>query len=256
MSALPAPTAAPALREQLRLGMMQLSPYGLSEQWLLRHLGDLHWSLIARAAGRPDTAFRDATGRPVYAAFCATRLQLSDRVARLGGTVGIAARLAQVSPHRLGSIHEVTGPEGLLARLEMISCFLSHDESGSNRRLLRSRLPGLPPLPVAQGPLMALHARARDTARRLRQGSPGPERLRLTPLPALDFNAVGLLYFPTFSRIAEQAAPSAGALRLREVIYAGNLDPGEEIVVSGPDETLVLHGPCGPLAEIRGRLRP
>ena len=70
------PHPMPTRQDRLRLGMMHLSPNGLSEQWLLRHLGDRHWDLIAAAVGQEGIAFRDADGAQVYAAFCATSLDL------------------------------------------------------------------------------------------------------------------------------------------------------------------------------------
>ncbi|WP_370206135.1 hypothetical protein [Pararhodobacter marinus] len=59
----------------------------------------------------------------------------------------------------------------------------------------------------------------------------GPAILRYTPVAALDFNAAGLLYFPTFSKIAEMACPRAAPLLRRQITCPGNLDPGEDILV-------------------------
>lgn len=75
-----------ALREQIPVGMRMLSPSGLSEQWLLRTCGDIHWEMIAQALGQQDTVFHDAEGRAVYAAFCATDLQLERPRKMLLGT--------------------------------------------------------------------------------------------------------------------------------------------------------------------------
>ncbi|RXF72734.1 hypothetical protein EK403_13825, partial [Hansschlegelia zhihuaiae] len=53
--------------------MPELCLGGLSETWLLKACGDLHWRLIADRAGRDVPEFRDADGRKAYAAFCALR---------------------------------------------------------------------------------------------------------------------------------------------------------------------------------------
>ncbi|WP_116134714.1 Pnap_2097 family protein [Tropicimonas sp. IMCC34043] len=252
----PHPCPVPERREALRLGMMQLSPFGLSEPWLLRHLGDRHWELIAEASGLSGTAFRDDTGRPVYAAFCATSLHLErHRDARLGASLEIVSTLHQVAPHRIGSVHHLFGPEGCLGRLSMISCFLSHDESGSNRRLLRNRLPGLRALPPAPAGLAGFHESARVCARRMRPApATAPELARYTPVPAHDFNAAGLLYFPTFSRAAEMAQPAQAPLLSREVVYLGNLDTGETISARAASDCVLLVAGEHLLGSVRTRV--
>ncbi|MGO4853300.1 Pnap_2097 family protein [Phaeovulum sp. W22_SRMD_FR3] len=215
--------------------MMQLGPDGLSEQWLLRDAGDRHWALIAEAMGQERAVFRDAEGRALYAAFCATSLVLARPDGPLlGHSAQITSALYEVSATQLGSVHLLQQAGGVLAELRMISTFVGHDASGSNHRILR-RPPGrglaLPPAPA---PLRALADQARQQARRARDaaGAP-PGGVTVTPCPSLDFNAVGLLYFPTFSRLAEQAEWAASGvlapLARRDVVYLGNLDRGETV---------------------------
>ena len=246
-------THAPTSRSKIRLGMAQLSPWGLAEQWVLRELGDRHWSLIADAVGQAGTAFHDAEGHPVYAAFCATSVAFAPATAPLLGTeLEILSRLAAVGPNRLGSVHSLQGATGALGQVLMISCFLRHDATRANHRLLRSSLPGLGPLPLACDALAALNARARTMARRARDLSPRrAELLRTTPLPALDFNAAGLLYFPTFSKIAEMAQPSNGPLARRDITYLGNLNPGDPIAVHTDTGDLILSSGPRTLAVIQ-----
>lgn len=227
-----------ALAERMVLGMRHLSPFGLAEPWLLRDCGDRHWALIARAMGQERAVFADALGRPVYAAFCATRLDLAPvRRTLLGETVEIGSNLCALTPVRLGSVHRLTAGGRELARLEMISTFVSHDGSGSNRRILRSAPLGRLELPQAGADLLELENNARSLARAARARSPVAAIHAEVPAPALDFNAVGLLYFPTFSRLAETAQPGRTALARREVVHLGNVDPGEAVS---------LHpAPCG-----------
>lgn len=231
-------------RESLVVAMAHLSPFGLSEQWLLRDAGDRHWALIAQALGQTQAVFADADGRPVYAAFCATRLDLEQGPPDLGHRIEITSTLYAVSATRIGSCHVVSGGGRVLARLNMISTFVSHDASGSNRRIVRNAPQSAADLPPAPDALVDLGDRARAVARGLRaQRLHMPALAQISPVPALDFNAVGLLYFPTFSRLAETAAPAAGALRTREVVYLGNIDPGESVSV---------HHACGGLEMCRG----
>ncbi|MBE3638517.1 hypothetical protein ICN82_09910, partial [Mangrovicoccus sp. HB182678] len=75
----------------------------------------------------------------------------------------------------------------------------------------------------------------------------GEPCFRYAPLPALDFNAAGLLYFPAFSMIAEMAAPAGGALREREITYLGNLDPGGMVSAEACAQGLSLRDGTGAL---------
>ena len=241
------PASGPvAMTGRVVLGMAHLSPFGLSEQWLLRDCGDRHWSLIARALGQDSAVFADGAGRPVYAAFCATSLQLDPArpAPGPGAAIEITATLHAVSGARIGSVQRIALGGQEIGRMRMISAFVSHDDTGSNRRILRNTaMPGTG-LPAAPPSLAALDGRARRVARRLREARPGPDALlRATPVPALDFNAVGLLYFPTFSRLIETARPSLRPLAWREVVYCGNVDAGE---------TLSVHDAGGGLDVARG----
>ncbi|WP_424934607.1 Pnap_2097 family protein [Amaricoccus macauensis] len=249
LHAYPTEQRAHVLRDRVRLSMGQLAPIGFSEQWLLKDAGDRHWALIAGALGQERSVFRDGTGRPVYAAFCATWLELSrPGLTLLGEDAEILSTLSSPGGSCLASVHVVSVRGEVRARLTMISTFVSHDDSGSNRRVCRNGLMDerLPALPVSGPDVMALHQRARSVLRTQRgRQIAGPVALRVTPVPGLDFNAVGLLYFPTFSRLAEtaswQADPQIGPLAAREVVYLGNIDQGEEIAVfvDGAEQYLV-----------------
>lgn len=238
-------TAAPQAfaHASFELGMAHLCGLGLSEPWLLRDLGDRHWRMIAARAHQPSMALRDAEGRAIYAAFAATRLQLAPQSGPfLGEEVSITSSLHCGAGHRLGSTHCLRDRHGaVLASAQMISCFLRHDETGSNRRLLRSALPGFEELPPMTAALQSLDTQAREAARHARQAPPSEVLARYSPLPALDFNAVGLLYFPTFSKIAEMVRPRSTAGLRRQVVYLSNLDHGEQVRVEALEEGLLLR---------------
>lgn len=252
------PRPLPALTERVRLGMMQLGHQGVSEQWLLRFCGDQHWALLAGAMGQDRAVFQDEAGRPIYAAFCATDLRLGPpQPGLLGADAMLHSRLFAVSGSQTGSIHQLVAGGTLLAELSMISTFVGHDATRSNHRILR-RLPqheaALPPAPAA---LTDLAERSRQRARALRQAPPLNAAPSITPNPALDFNAVGLMYFPAFSRIAAEAEwalhRSMAALARREVTYLGNLNAGEALMVEAApgrvqiarlDGQVICHALC------------
>lgn len=241
------------MRSEITAGMAHLSPFGLSEQWLLRDAGDRHWTLIAEAMGQDRAVFADPAGNPIYAAFCTTSLELGPVRPRLGDRIEIASSVHAVSASRIGSSHVLLCDRRVVARVLMISAFVGHDDTGSNRRIVR-RAPGrMPELQLPPEPLSALDTRARAAARVLRSGRTcGPAFRREVPVPALDFNAVGLLYFPTFSRLAEAAVPTGAALRGREIVYVGNIDPGDAIATHRQgDDLLMTRADGSPLAQVR-----
>ena len=254
-AARPAPVETCA---DLPLGMAQLSPDGLSEQWVLRFCGDQHWALIAKALSQREAVFHAADGRPVYAAFCATSLSLQPSASLLGRDVKVASVLFAVTETRTASRHRLLVDGAVIAELSMISTFVSHDTQGCNTRIYRNSVLGQMHLPPADPALLALDRQARETARSLRGTvvTRGPEIHVERPVPALDFNAVGLLYFPAFSRIAETAAHaregSLGPVRKRDVVYLGNLNQGDTVHVFGHGQKMYMtRGDGTPIAVIR-----
>src|SRR5579862_1291042 len=53
--------------------MPQLGPYGLSEGWLMRHLGDRHWQSICEGLSRRSRDMVDVSGNRLYASFVRVR---------------------------------------------------------------------------------------------------------------------------------------------------------------------------------------
>src|SRR5262249_31853193 len=61
-------------RRSYVLNMPQMAMSGLSESWLFKEFGDIHWSILAKGLQRPSHLLRDGNGERLYATF--TRLQL------------------------------------------------------------------------------------------------------------------------------------------------------------------------------------
>lgn len=252
------------LEESHVLGMAEMGFRGLSEQWLMRRAGDLHWRLIAQAMGQREAVFACAGGRPLYAAFCASRLVLDRPEApRLGGRLDLSARLFRVGRSRLGSLVMLCDAGGIVGRIALVSAFVGRAEEGGNRSLAR-RAPRALALPSATD--TGLDALARGVARvaaALRGRAPEGRGLELTPCPGLDFNAAGLLYFPSFAALADRAEFAAGVapdqpLAGRDAIFLGNVEPGEPVEVRLFSRRIhraaLLSGADGrPLALLRAR---
>ncbi|WP_424966503.1 Pnap_2097 family protein [Dinoroseobacter sp. S375] len=235
MTAAPFLHPGPVRREtRLTLGMAQLAYRGLAEDWWLRHLGDVHWQLIADAVGQHSTVFRDAAGRQIYAAFCATEFeQLDPEAAALGSETTLCSELWAVARSRLQSVHRLVIGGQKVARMRLISTFVTHLEQGVNASVCRANpylLPVLPQAPDGFAERSSALAKAQRADPRI-----GTPKLELHPCTGSDFNAVGLLYFPSYTRLFEQAAqrldPRADwrPVRRRCVTYFSNIETGETV---------------------------
>lgn len=221
--------AAPDAASAVRLGMPHLTPAGLSETWLLKHLGDVHWQLLAARLGRPAAVLEDQGGRRVYAAFRSVliedaRLAHAQEDARLS----IASSLWRGDGARLVSRHALACGDRALGIVTLISAFIRRAGT-SNRKVARVEVPGLALLPAAAA---APPAAAWDATR----GRSG--RFVFTPCPSEDFNGAGFLYFASYVAIAERAAfaldprrAAAATTLRRSIAYHANMDAGDAVCV-------------------------
>jgi len=225
------------LEERHVLGMAEMGYRGLSEQWLKRRAGDLHWQLIARAMGQREAVFTCSDGEPLYAAFCATSVKLArPELPRLGGQLTLSADFYRVGHGRLSSLLTISADGVEVGRMVLVSMFVGRTEPGVNRSVVRRspRALAMPPEAPLAIRRVAEHSSvvARDIRNQAFMRASLPERQRVLPCPATDFNAAGLLYFPSFSALADRALFQAGETQIgmlasRHVIYLGNVEPGE-----------------------------
>ena len=249
MTIAPAPkpiaAALPSVREHaVRLGMPQLALGGLSETWLLKELGDVHWRLIAEAAGLEIPAFRDSDGADVYPAFCGTSIVGARlREAREHDILVIASELARVSATQCASRHHLMCGGRPIGTVCLSSVFVKRGREGTNKGLARVS-PTMLALPLRRdfAPITALASSIRSGHWRSHFGF-SPETVEALsamtfhPCPSQDFNGAGFLYFPSFSAFVDRAEWAMfGLLDLatdaRDVVYHGNIDPGETVAVS------------------------
>lgn len=234
-------------------GMPQLAYSGLSENWLLKECGDVHWERLAQAHGLPLPDFRDASGKRAYAAF--TRVRVSegalDRIA-VNDAFHIDSGLAPAGHAQFFSRHLARGPSGRLARVEMLSAFVYRQARGDNRSVARAALTAVEswrPRAHSPGPDEAQdYAEAARVRRRIarddrdaRTAAAGPAGIplewRCSPCPDTDFNGASFLYFATFAALVDRAEwqffrpfPLL-AVTSRDVHYYGNVNLGEDVAV-------------------------
>ena len=238
-------SAVPSWRDGIiRLGMPQLALGGLSENWLLKELGDRHWRLIAEAVGLDDPDFRDMDGAPIYPAFCGTSIEGAsfDQLGEHDDLI-ISSELARVSHTQFVSSHRLQSRGAAVGTVSLSSVFVKRSRAGHNGALARVAPEILSRLPIERGvaEITTLASAVRTGVWNSHFGfTPELAESRLwatfQPCPTQDFNGAGFLYFPSFSAFVDRAEWTAlgptGLVTARDVIYLGNVDPGEEIHIT------------------------
>ena len=228
----------------IKIGMPHLSLTGLSENWLLKECGHRHWFLLARAAGTSVPNFHDAAGDQVYAVFRAVAI----RDARFDAVqenddLYFTSSLSRLSRTQFASIHRLVCRGRKVGEIEMISSFVKRTVAGVNRSVARVELNAFPFVGGAASSALA------DVSGGFWNGTWGQHRgfvqsqpsscgeLVVRPNPSLDFNGAGFLYFASFPTLADRAEwellspPPTLTTSEREVIYYGNIEPGDDVVV-------------------------
>ncbi|MET9659121.1 beta-ketoacyl synthase N-terminal-like domain-containing protein [Streptomyces sp. NPDC006510] len=224
------------------LGLPALSVGGLSENWLLREAGDLHWSLIGGHFGLPVAELADGDGARLLPAFTRARLAAADSLrfftehdeGELTGT------LAKLDEHTFVSDIRFATP-ATSVEVRLLTSFVRR---GSGNWLV----PGTPRhegrTPVADA--NEEHRDFQNEFRALTQPEPGSATGLYTDTyelnPFADANAAGLLYFASYPHINDRGerkyvqslAPdgewAVDAVTVsRDIVYLGNCDLADAV---------------------------
>lgn len=233
--------AAPALLQHYQAGMPQLALYGLSENWLLKECGHLHWRAIAQAQGLDTPAFTDAEGRTSYAALTAVRLceaQL-DTVTE-HAPFALLAHLMAYGRAQHFSAQAVRMGNSRVARVELLSTLVRRQQRGNNRSVVKAQVvPGRDDMMPVDAALIAAACELKSRGRACRAGEPDAAALHameFTPCPNNDFNGAGFMYFASFQSLVDRVEFAWYGLRPaitteRELYFHGNINPGETVRV-------------------------
>jgi probable biosynthetic protein (TIGR04098 family) len=245
----------PEVPRRLRVGMPQLDAGGLSEGWLLRHAGDLHWEAISRRLAAASHEIDSEEGQRLYPTFVAVRARYERPLSsviendRLDATIEVVPAGGACAHGRF-----VMGVRGKRFEIELLSTFAVRGAGTLKMALPAARLAARWITAEPEPPLARL-------ARAARRGLPlvddfcgpsldpiGPALGSLTyePSPYADYNGAGLLYFAAYVTIADTAerrlvrslglwpgpdwALGTSPLR-RDVFYYGNLPLGASLAV-------------------------
>lgn len=236
----------PGLTRDYPVNMPQMAMGGLSESWLFKELGDLHWALITDGLGVASSEMADANGDRLYPTFTRIRFRASVPLARfaendtLRATGGI---------ERFGSTYFFTnwmfaGSSGGI-EATLMSTFTKRSAEKSNTGLLK----GVPLIPdqcaipqCAAQPEFAVAFRQH----RLANERPASFVSDYALNPPTDINGVGLLYFAAYPLIVDTCEARAHAdpvdwhmdrsVIARDVFYSANCDLHDRIVYRRHDD--------------------
>jgi len=225
-------------RRSYLLNMPQMALGGLSEHWLFKELGDMHWTTLTKAFTRPSHLLTDDAGERIYATFTRIRLDATCPVADFEENESVGLDIS-VTRHGAGMFFgeaALAGRSGSI-QAKLMSSFSKFGEGASNMSLLKG-LPEIPPnFPItalAEFPEFGQDYRARRS-----QALPAPIfECEYEIIPPYDINGVGLLYFAAYPIINDICAARHGGRSLmmdfstvsRDVFYFGNSDPHEKLL--------------------------
>ncbi|WP_338932816.1 beta-ketoacyl synthase N-terminal-like domain-containing protein [Streptomyces netropsis] len=216
------------------LGLPALSVNGLSENWLLRETGDLHWSLIGEHFGVPVAELDDTEGNRLLPAFTRARLIAADSLRSFtehdeGELSGALTKIDEQT--FVSDIRFATATAHVDVRL--LTAFVHR---GAGNWLV----PGTP-RPEGRAPVARPTAEHLDFHRELRaRTAPDPDAAGLFSdtyelNPFADMNAAGLLYFASYPHINDRCERNYVQSRVpdgewaveavtlsRDIVYLGN----------------------------------
>jgi probable biosynthetic protein (TIGR04098 family) len=239
----------------LTLEMPQMAVEALSENWLFKELGGLHWHMLCEGLSTPSFDLKDDLGNRLYATFVRIRLESSLPLCEFkeNERVGIDGTIARFGGSMYFSDFEVGGQTGRI-KAKLMTTF-SAREGNDNTRLTKTQ-PGsgirnttreLPDYPDFGNEYRLMRKGEID---RHRLGgallSTGAEVVHETVYelnPYYDLNGVGLLYFAAYPIITDVCEArffnkETAGLRweesyytvARDVFYLGNCNSSDRII--------------------------
>lgn len=229
------------------LGMPHLTCGGLSETWLLKALGHIHWLMLAQAAGARLPVFRDADGNRVYAAFTTVSIVRGDfALAREHDELTVTSVLQRLSATQFQSEHLLSINGRPSGEVVLISVFVKRTVPALNRSIARVEIASFKSWQrrAAESPVCAKSSVIRrgqwfEHMGFSKSAGRAIDRLLIDPCPSQDFNGANFLYFASFQSFADRAEWSwfrDEAARLstisRDIIYHGNIEIGDRVAVT------------------------
>lgn len=198
-------------RRSVLLNMPQMALGGLSESWLFKQVGDLHWEMICAGLGARSHELVDGVGDRLYSTFTHLCLEASRPLVSFGENeiLEMGASLSRFGPGLYFSRTEAAC-QGKTVQATVMSSFTKRGSLTNNTTLLKGQpvIPDGCAIPIlAEMPEFGVQYRER----RAMEPGPGLFETRYDIIPCHDINGVGLLYFAAYPSISD----------ICEIRYAG-----------------------------------
>ena len=245
----PTPTMSTAarsktgLRRDYLVNMPQMALSGLSENWLFKELGDVHWDMVTHFLETPSAGITDDLGDRLYATFTRITLEIepSLRTVRENDTLRVDADLSRFGASFFFGDHALASGD-TRGTARTMSTFAKYGERGKNTSLMK----GTPALPDP-GALPSLETFPEfGTTYRARRGEDPADVIwecDYEILPSHDINGVGLLYFAAYPTIMDLCIErheaehgigkgflAAHSTTRKDICYFANSEPTETLV--------------------------
>jgi probable biosynthetic protein (TIGR04098 family) len=256
----------------------QTDATGLSENWLFKHCGEMHWGYLCAAMGVSGVnshEMRDDAGKRLYPTFVAIR----GRYATPLSTVQMDQRFhtaVELTHFGRAFFHSTItfGNEETRFELEMLTTFVARNKNGRNdlHQSLPSAKLAYNSRPLESSPRLLKLSQALRHGEVTKYDFVGYQfalsedvlglQISFEPSPYIDYNGAGLLYFAAYPTIADTverrligkhhladtardwAAQSSTVAR--DVFYYRNLDLGKNLIATlkrfdRVGENVILH---------------
>lgn len=256
----------------------QTDATGLSENWLFKHCGEMHWDHLCAAigvSGVNSKEMRDDAGNRLYPTFVA----IKGRYATPLSTVQMDQHFettVKLNHYGRAFFHSAIAFKNEEARfdLEMLTTFVARNKSGLNElhqslpsaNLVYNSEPFNSPPPILKLSRKLRHAELIEYDLlgyrfSLSEHDRGLQ-MSFEPSPYIDYNGAGLLYFAAYPTIADtlerqligrhQLAETTrdwsaqSSTVARDVFYYRNLDLGKKLIATlkrfdRVEENVILH---------------
>ncbi|MBF0195576.1 MAG: hypothetical protein HQL71_13525 [Magnetococcales bacterium] len=229
------------VKRHYNINMPQMALGGLSEAWLFRELGDIHWEMLSAGLGAPSSKLLDANGDRLYATFTCIKMISSVPLLQFCENDEITVE-GNISRFGAGVYfgNLIFGNSSQQIEVQLMTSFTKRSSENSNHSLLKGQpiIPAASPIPeIKKLPDLAMDYR------RIR-GAGGEKSILFECLydiqPYHDINGVGLLYFAAYPIINDlcemrnKDIPPSWCMEMstvsRDIYYFGNCDISDKIL--------------------------
>jgi probable biosynthetic protein (TIGR04098 family) len=194
------------MKRTVQVGMPQMALGSLSENWLLKELGDLHWESLCSSLGRSSSTLVDSQDRRLYATFVRICIELDDTLKGFpeGDEITFSAGMTRFGRSTVQSDVAIDGRSSS-GRATLLTTFSVRAREGSNA-LMKSEPIGEYRDMEAASDLSSFftdYSSVRsEYGRYANQGEPTPDALyRVNPFT--DSNGANLLYFAAYQSMVD-----------------------------------------------------